>query len=661
MAVSNVSSTTNSYSNKLRMGGLATGLDTDTLISNLMKSERVPLDKIYQKKQKAEWKRDAYRDATTLLRGLKSDFLDITKPANNMLSESTFKKFTGTSTNSSIVTITGDSAASAGSHSVTVYNLATADKAISSGGVTDVLEGSAISNYNLSGKSISITLDGVYKEIKLDNYTYTAGSPATSDIVSKADTGIQALLDKAFGAGKITASYDGSSGKLSLASTGGASKITVSSGSSESSDAMSLLGFSGGATNRINVNQSLEALSTRFAKDLTFDSNGKLKFTINSKSFEFDKSVSLSTMMTTISNDSTAKVNMSYDETSDKFTMTAKQLGDGDNISIDAATQGGNFFGAAGASGIDIVNGSAVITSENQGKDALVKIDGQTLVRGSNSFAVNGTTYNLLSAHATPATQAETVSLTLDVDSVYKSIKGFVDKYNDVIGKINGKLSDKYDRSYQPLTDAQKESMSEDDIKKWEEKAKTGLLKNDSILQNITYSMRSALNEAVAGIDTNLSSIGINTSSYLDKGKLVIDDTKLKEAISKDPEKVMELFTKESTSVPTNYNLKAEQRSTRLKEEGLANRISDILDENIRTIKGKGTLLEKAGISGDATEFDNLIYDEIDGYNKNIKSWTTKLIDKENAYYTKYANLEKAISKMNSQSSWLSSQLGQGG
>lgn len=412
------------------------------------------------------------------------------------------------------------------------------------------------------------------------------------------------------------------------------------------------MGFSAGDTNRLDINQSLESLSTKFASDLSFDSEGKLKFTINSAEFSFDKSTSLANMMNTINGNADAKVNIKYDETSDKFIITAKQLGAGENITIDAASQGGSFFGAAGASGIG--TGDA---ATSDGLDAAVKIDDQTIKRSSNTFTVNGLTYNLLKAHTDPNTQKENVSLSLDTDSIYKNIKGFVDKYNEIINTINSKLVEKYDRDYQPLTEDQKTDMEADDIKKWEDKAKTGLLRNDPLLQDITYGMRRALSDSISGISGSLSSIGITTGDYSDKGKLTIDETKLKAAISNNPEAISELFTKQS-DIQYSGTLTSEQRSKRYSEEGLANRISDILEDNIRTIKGKGKLLEKAGIQGDITEFKSTIYDEITNYDKGIKSLLEKLSDKEDKYYAKFAAMEKAISKMNAQSNWLASQLG---
>lgn len=648
----------NSLSSLIRVSGLGgSGLDTDSIVKQLMRAESAPLYKLTQKKQLAQWRQDDYRSITNLLRGFKDTYFNVVKASTNMLSLSSYKKFIGTSTNSSIVTVSGDAASTPGTHKVSVISLATAGIAVSGGvnGVTDKLEGT-VSNYNLSGKTLQLTVDGVTREITLDNYTYTA-DPASSDIVSKADTGLQALLDAAFGTvlvggvptSKVTASFDANTQKLTFDTAGGASKVTLSGGT-----ALSDLGFTAGASNRLDTAQSLDSLQTKFATDLTFNADGNLIFNINGSTFTFNKSVSLSAMMNTINADTKANVNMKYDETTDRFTITAKQLGYGDNIIIDAATQQGNFFGASSASAIG--TGSATTT---QGTDATAMIDNQLVTRSSNSFAVNGVTYNLLRAHTDPATQSETVSLTLNSDDVYNSIKSFVDKYNEVISSINTKLGEKYDRTYQPLTDDQKSNMSEDDIKKWETKAKTGLLRNDTLLQNIVYGMRKALSDGVidsSGKTVNLSSIGITTGTYQSQGKLVIDEVKLKAAIQKDPDAVSNLFTRQSSVSYSAANTSA-LRTQRYNEEGLAYRLSDILDDNIRTIGGKGTLLEKAGIEGDSTEYTNLIYKEIVRYDTDIYNLSEKLKDEENAYYARFTAMEKYIQQMSNQSSWLSSQL----
>jgi flagellar hook-associated protein 2 len=71
----------------------------------------------------------------------------------------------------------------------------------------------------------------------------------------------------------------------------------------------------------------------------------------------------------------------------------------------------------------------------------------------------------------------------------------------------------------------------------------------------------------------------------------------------------------------------------------------------------KGMLLEKAGIQEDTSEFTNIMYDQIKAYTKSIDRLTNILTDKEDSYYKKFSALETAINRMNSQSSWLSSQM----
>lgn len=644
MAVNNINSTIS----RMRLTGLSgSGIDTDTMVKQLMDAEKAPLNKLYQKRQLAEWKQDAYRDITNKLRELKDTYFNIAKPTSNLLSASGLKRYTGVSSNEAYVAVSGNADSIQGSHTVSVKQLATGGKAVSSSGVTDALQGNGISDFNLYGKTIRITLDGVTRELTLDNY-----DGAGDEIVNKAGTGLQALVNQAFGNGKIDVSIEADTRKITFDSAGGASRISLSSGSNN--DALASLGFKSGSTNRIDIYKSLEELKDSFANDLEFSAGGKLSFTINTKKFTFDKSTSLASMMNTINSDTDANVSMKYDEATDKFTLTSKKNGYGDNIIIDAATQEGNLFGAKSAS--DIKTGSATTI---QGNDATAIVDGELITRSSNTFSLNGMTYTLVKEHTDPTTQSETVSLSVDTEAVYKNVKDFVDKYNEIVTFIGKKTSEKYDSDYQPLTDDQKDGMEEDDIKKWEEKAKIGLLRNDSMLQDVLYSMRQALSDNVEGASISLSSIGITTGLYTENGKLTIDETKLKGAIMNNPDGVAELFMKEPEISYSNAKT-SQLRQQRYKSGGLATRLSDILDDNIRTTGGKGKLLEKAGIKGDATEFTSLIYKQIDSYDDEITDIIDKLQDKEDRYYARFTALEKYISQMSAQSNWLSSQFSGG-
>lgn len=628
-----------------RITGLYSGLDTDQLVKDLMRIERIPLDRLVQKKQLAQWKSDDYREITNLLRGIKDEFFNVLKPATNMLSQSSYKKYSVSSTNSSVVTAQGTADAVQGTHTISVKRLATADKAVSTGSVTKALEAEPGDDYALSGKKFIIELDGVKREIVLDNYNNL------DDLISKDGSGLQALVDKAFGAGKIIVSN--ADGKLNFNTGTGATKITLYSGATN--DGLTSLGFSSGSSNRINLGDSLEKLADKLDAGITFNEDGKLVFKINSREFTFDKTTSIGNMINTINSDSIANVNMKYDETTDKFVITAKQLGAGDNIVI--SQTGGNFFD--GASKISSAN---PVQDEDQGVDAEVYVDGQYLVRNSNTFTVNGVTYTINAVHANPGTDKETINITQDTEAIFNNIKSFIEKYNSVIEKINGKLGEKYNRSYLPLTDEQKEALSDEEVEKWEKAAKTGLLRNDPILTKIVNELRSALFDKIEGSGIILSDIGINTGNYFEKGKLNIDEAKLKDAISKNPEGVMNLFAKKSTSQPSySRDMSSADRKVRYNEEGIIQRFSDIIEDYISTYRDKdgrkGILLEKAGISQDASDVNNTLYKEIADYEKRILELQDKMYQKEEYYYNKFTAMEKALASMSSQSDWMLSQL----
>lgn len=637
-----ISSVTNLMNSKYRMTGLASGLDTDTIVKQLLKPEYIKVDRFDQKRQIAEWKRDVYRNIYSSIKALNDGFLDVLQTSNNMLSPFTYKKFTAASTDSTVVTAAGTPAAIPGSHTVTVNSLATAATAVGSGIAAKPLQSTiamtASDILNASGKNIKVTLDGITKEITLG--TYTAASTA-ADVAND----IQARIGTAFGTGKVNVT--GAGNQLLFATTGGTNKITLNSGTVN--DGLAYLHFSPGASNRLDTSKTLGGLAISFTNGLTFDASNNLAFTINGKAFTFSSSTTLAGMMSAINNDPIAGVNISYDETADNFKITSKQTGAGSAIQISQSA--GSFFGTTGASQINI-------SSIYSGTDAAAVIDGVSLTRSSNTFAVNGVTYNLLKPSATQ----QTITITPDADGVVASIKNFVNKYNEVIDLINKKLSEKYDGNYPPLTDEQKKGMSEADIKKWEDKAKTGLLQNDSILQNIADKVRRALSDKVSGLSVDLSGIGITTGAYQNKGKLFIDEAKLKAAIQTNPDSVMNLFSTRSTTVPVySRTLTSAQRTARYNEEGLAYRLYDVIQDNISTLRDgsgrKGILLEKAGIAGDPSELASVLSFEIKGYSTKISEINSRIAEKSSQYYLKFSALEKYISQMNAQSNWLNGQL----
>ena len=151
--------------------------------------------------------------------------------------------------------------------------------------------------------------------------------------------------------------------------------------------------------------------------------------------------------------------------------------------------------------------------------------------------------------------------------------------------------------------------------------------------------------------------------SYTEGGRLHINETKLKDALRQNGDEVMRLFNNKSEIAysPDNDSI---QRSQRYGESGLVHRLSDILQDNIRTRRNKdgrkGILLEKAGIVGDASERVNLMDDQLKDMNRRIETAIERMVRAENRYWAQFTALETALARMSSQSMWLAQQFGGG-
>lgn len=441
------------------------------------------------------------------------------------------------------------------------------------------------------------------------------------------------------------------------------------------------LGGNAASTLGISKSFSIDQSVNDKMSNLFNDTDGKVSFTINDENFSYDffgvdKDKKISDILNDIS--ARANVDITYSQLTRQFVMKSKNSGSSETISAFDEESSSTKF-------LNKLFGNFSVKNGEDAKVTITNPDGEseTIYKSSNNFTLDGVNYtlnNTTGRQVIDETTGEistvydnvTITLTSNTTKTFDKIKAFVDKYNEIIDKINTKLFEKKQYDYKPLTEDQKKEMNEDDIKNWEKKAKEGLLSNDSMLSNMLYSMRSAFLEPVKdssgkSIGISLSDIGITTSrDYSQGGKLVIDEAKLKDALQNNGEKVAELFTKTSTSIPIyDPNLSGIKRGQRTSEEGIFQRLSDIIQDNLRTTRDnngkKGLLLEKAGIKGDLSEFKNLLTEDLQRRDKIIKEMTLKLADKEERYYLQFSKLETAMQKLNDQSNWLYQQLGMGG
>ncbi|MFF2889985.1 flagellar filament capping protein FliD [Paenibacillus sp. NPDC057967] len=226
-------------------------------------------------------------------------------------------------------------------------------------------------------------------------------------------------------------------------------------------------------------------------------------------------------------------------------------------------------------------------------------------------------------------------------DSMVAKIKNFVDKYNDTVSNLNEKLGETVNRGFLPLTSDEKSAMNETDIKNWEEKAKSGLLRNDDALKKALNELRGLTAATISGANPaydTLGEIGISTPTYAkgspDNGKLTIDEAKLRSAIQDDPTAVVGLFSKQGTT---------------FEEKGVFQRAYETIENAILSVNRKihGGLSAAESLTSQMTNID-----------KKVEEKNKQLVKREDRYYQMFAAMEKAIANGNAQMSWLMQQFG---
>ncbi|MEQ6356835.1 flagellar filament capping protein FliD [Lysinibacillus sp. M3] len=286
-------------------------------------------------------------------------------------------------------------------------------------------------------------------------------------------------------------------------------------------------------------------------------------------------------------------------------------------------------------------NAAAYKTAENNAVAGQKRLD-EAQKSYDNAKAASDSVAN----DTSPAVAAVNLTSTTDTKSIKDSIQEFVKTYNEMVDSLNSLLKEKKYRDYPPLTSEQRKDMSENEQKLWDEKAKSGLLRSDSLIRDGLSKIRTQFMSSVKGLgdDTidSLAEIGITTSDKLsDGGKLVINEEKLDKALAKDPDQVVQMFTNSgSVSTTTDENGRKITQDSR----GITQRLRAEIDALTKNIE------KKAGREG-ATDQTHSLGRNIVESDDRITKLQAKLKDIEARYWKQFTAMEKAINKANQQSS----------
>lgn len=471
-----------------------------------------------------------------------------------------------------------------------------------------VSSGSEVSSFSLNAQSIAAVdaydltdvKEGVFK-LEVNGVEHSISIPQ-NDAYTQEDI-IQILnveLGKKFGAENIKLEVAGSN--LTLQTKHGYAVTVLNDGDGNIG---SKLGFADNANNIVTAGSTL--------KELGFTN----PFTVNGHTFDGDSTIG-----------ALAGAGLQFDNGVLSLTNAASGfIFKGDDAAGTAFVK--TLFGSA----VVELNGAEIARDEIAGNNAKLTVNGNEIERNTNEFNIDGYQITLQETSET----AIELSSESNTDQILDGIVQFVNDYNNLIEKISKLVTQKQTyKQYAPLTSDQKKEMSEKEVELWEEKAKEGLISNDSLLNNILGQMRSSLYKRPDGSAIALYEIGITTSAnYKDGGKLIIDEEKLRAAINQDPAEIAKLF-----SNPT---------------DGLAVTMNKIMDGAAKSsVASPGSLVRLAGMKNTSSETQNTLNQQMKSIEENITRLNRRYELEKTRYWRQFSAMETVINKSNSQSAWLS-------
>ena len=461
---------------------------------------------------------------------------------------------------------------------------------------------------------------------------------------------------------------DSSTGSLSFNSANG--KDTVSVNSSDQT-VRSNLGIEKGASNRVSLESSIMSSLDKLGLDSFAGNKAGLDealshLTINGKEIKGITSDSTVSDMLKKINDADAGVKASYMQGSGRFVLIHSETGSGRSIDLGDASDANNvankIFGATAGGGGEVNHGQDAEIVYNYGNGI-----NEVLTSSSNTFNIDGMTITAsgkfgveLDSSGNAVTKpdgsynfdsSKTVSFSskANVEKATASMKKFVEKYNELITSLNDHVKTRKEKGYDPLTDEQKKQLSQTSIDNWEKKAKQGILYGESSVRNFKFSMDRVMTNAIndlqkAGLKyEDMEKAGISMSSDVhDGGKLVFDEEKFKKAMETNPETVKKIMSGHNGS----------KGFAKVVEEAMTPYATRYASRN----GGSYGELVKEGGSNKVTlkNTSTTVYQALKENNDKIEKLKTLLSTEQDRYLKQFSQLEKLISKMNTQSSYLS-------
>lgn len=701
----------------LRMTGMMSGLDTESIIQELVAAKRTKVDKQKKAQTRLDWKQEAWKELNDKLKKLQTKYI------NNMRYRDAYsKKVTKVSNSSAVSVITGADAVN-GVQSLEIEKLAK----------TGYLTGAAIKGKD--GKELT----ALSKLSDIDGMGLAAGATGTIniktgnksvDIEITGDTTISDVLTQIKSVG-LNASFDAKWQRFNISSpeSGKDNDFSITALDGNGANALSALGIqtdltkdpaalneyeeyagyyvsgdraatlanmqgfiNADITSRTNAyldqykslvdarkaaNDAIDGIKDKY-KGTTLGSADSYKTALDAKNEEIKKQEEDIAKITDpdakrAAEEKLADLKKEASELEEKHADATALAAHEENVKkyddqiadietyINVTDNGDGTYSAAATSKLQgevedryyakaeyaaqaKANGYADLkgnASKVAGEDAVIVLNGAKYENSNNTFEINGLTFTALNE-----TKGETITVTTeqDTDGIYDMVKDFLKAYNEIVNEMDKLYNADSAKGYEPLTDEEKEAMSEKEVEKWEEKIKDSILRRDDNLSTVNSALQMIMS---AGVEVNgkkmyLSDFGIDTLGYFnapdnEKHAYHIDgdpdddstankEDKLKSMIANDPDTVISFFS------------------------GLSKNLYDKMFEMSKSVDGYRSF-------GNFYD-DKKMKSDYDSYKSKIAELEVKLTEYENKWYAKFSKMETALAKMQSNASAVTSLLG---
>ncbi len=603
----------------MRISGLMSGMDTESIISQLVEAKRTKVNKAVKAQKSLKYKQDAWKTLNAQIKKLHTTAL------SNLRWEGSFvKKTTKVSNSNKVSVITGDGAMN-GVHSLKVNQMA--QSANLTGGKLTRKDGAAVTGDTTLGELSGPTLAGQGMIVVESGTGENSRTPITMDetttisdfVGALRSAGLNANFDEGNGRIYIAAKSSGTENDFNIRTYQPGEGMYDADSAAKGLDMLQALGLDYSDASKNDIKGMIDDVND------ALDSGNALNGWTAQLKIMADKLGYV---------DSTTK-KIRTDLTDEEYTKLAVQM----------------LNGTSGVSDNGLQNWADEWLRRGQkldASDAKITLDGVEYTSSKNTFEINGLTLTVNAV--TDPTETITITTEDDTNGIYDMVKNFFKEYNSLINQMDKLYNADSAKGYEPLLDEEKDAMSDSEVEEWESKIKDSILRKDSSLNTIASAMKEIMMQGVNMAEEGepekmmyLSQFGINTLGYFiapenEKNAYHIDgdaddaDTsgnpdKLKSMIANDPDTVVKFFTTLSRT--------------------LYDKMTDVM---------AGTEYSSAYTAYD----DKKMQKDYDEYTVKIKDLEKKLADYEDKWYAKFAAMETAMAKMQQNASAVTSLLGGG-